>query len=101
MKKAIQTPLAPAAIAPYSQAIEAGDTIFCSGQFGLDPGTGGLVAGGVGVSPRVIVNLSDECVALSKCDQPLSGLVRPHGLEAHLPGQNSACATSSFLDKGV
>jgi hypothetical protein len=58
-------------------------------------------AGTPGVSPRVIVNLSDECVALSKCDQPLSGLVRPHGLEAHLPGQNSACATSNFLDKGV
>jgi 2-iminobutanoate/2-iminopropanoate deaminase len=46
MKKAIQTAPAPAAI-PYSQAIEAGDMIFCSGRLGLDPSTGGLVAGGV------------------------------------------------------
>lgn len=43
-----KTPLAPAAIGPYWQAVEARDMIFCSGQLGLDPGTGGLVAGGTG-----------------------------------------------------
>jgi 2-iminobutanoate/2-iminopropanoate deaminase len=60
MKKAIQTPLAPAAIGPYSQAIEAGDMIFCSGQLGLDPGTGGLVAGGVAAETRrALENLTE------------------------------------------
>jgi 2-iminobutanoate/2-iminopropanoate deaminase len=31
---------APAAVGPYSQAIAAGDFVFCSGQLGLDPQTG-------------------------------------------------------------
>lgn len=39
-KKAIATANAPAAIGPYSQAIEAGNTIYVSGQLGLDPATG-------------------------------------------------------------
>jgi len=37
MKKVIATEKAPAAVGPYSQAIEAGDFIFCSGQVALDP----------------------------------------------------------------
>lgn len=39
----IATPDAPAAIGPYSQAIRAGGTTFCSGQIALDPATGALV----------------------------------------------------------
>jgi 2-iminobutanoate/2-iminopropanoate deaminase len=35
---------APAAIGPYSQAIRAGDLLFCSGQIGLDPTSGKLVS---------------------------------------------------------
>lgn len=38
--KAIATKLAPGAIGPYSQAIKAGDTIYVSGQLGLNPSTG-------------------------------------------------------------
>lgn len=34
---------APIAIGPYSQAVRAGDFLFCSGQLGIDVGTGGLV----------------------------------------------------------
>ena len=40
MKKAIATQAAPAAIGPYSQAIEANGTLFISGQIPLDPATG-------------------------------------------------------------
>ena len=40
MKKVISTKLAPAAIGPYSQAIEAGNTIYVSGQLPIDPATG-------------------------------------------------------------
>lgn len=46
-KTAISTKDAPAAIGPYSQAIRVGDMLFASGQIGLDPATGQLVAGGV------------------------------------------------------
>lgn len=47
MKKVIQTNQAPAAIGPYSQAIQKGDFLFASGQLGIDPVTGEFVAGGV------------------------------------------------------
>jgi len=58
MKKTIHTPGAPAAIGPYSQAIEDGGWIFCSGQIGLDPATGKLVEGGVEAeAARALFNL--------------------------------------------
>lgn len=38
--KAIHTAAAPAAIGPYSQAVQAGNTIYVSGQLGLDPASG-------------------------------------------------------------
>ena len=41
----IQTPNAPAAIGPYSQAVRAGQTVYLSGQIALDPATGQLVEG--------------------------------------------------------
>ncbi len=44
MRKIVQTPNAPAAIGPYSQAIVCGDLVFTSGQIPLDPATG-LVVG--------------------------------------------------------
>ena len=43
----IATTGAPAAIGPYSQGIDTGTTVYCSGQLGLDPATGTLVDGGV------------------------------------------------------
>jgi len=43
----IETPNAPAAIGPYSQAVWAGDLLFTSGQIPVDPATGEVVAGGV------------------------------------------------------
>lgn len=47
MKQAIHTDKAPAAVGPYSQAIDTGSTLYLSGQLGLDPATGKLVEGGV------------------------------------------------------
>ena len=47
MKKMISTPKAPAAIGPYSQAIQVGNLIYTSGQIPIDPATGQLVEGGV------------------------------------------------------
>jgi len=45
--KIINTDKAPAAVGPYSQAIEAGDFVYISGQIPLDPATGKMVEGGV------------------------------------------------------
>ncbi|WP_315321465.1 RidA family protein [Segatella oulorum] len=45
--KAIQTNNAPAAIGPYSQAIEVNGFIFASGQIPIDPTTGEFVKGGI------------------------------------------------------
>lgn len=42
-KTIIKTDKAPAAIGPYSQAVKAGDTVYCSGQIPLDPDTMELV----------------------------------------------------------
>lgn len=55
--KYIQTKKAPAAIGPYSQAIDTGDMLFCSGQIGLDPTTGVLVDGIEHQVERALKNL--------------------------------------------
>ena len=59
MKKIIATPEAPAAIGPYSQAIEANGMLFISGQIPMDPGTGEIVSGDISVqTEQVIQNLA-------------------------------------------
>jgi len=47
MKKIIRSSDAPAAIGPYSQAVEANGTLFISGQIAIDPGSGKMVNGGI------------------------------------------------------
>ena len=49
---AISTTQAPAAIGPYSQAIDAGETIYISGQLSIDPATGNFPAGGIQAEAR-------------------------------------------------
>ena len=45
--KAISTEKAPAAIGPYSQAIQVGNLVYTSGQIPIDPATGMIVTGGI------------------------------------------------------
>ena len=47
MKQQISTTAAPAAIGPYSQAIEANGIVFVSGQLPIDPSTGAFAEGGI------------------------------------------------------
>ena len=54
-KKQIQTNAAPAAIGPYSQAIQAGGFIFYSGQIPLDPESGVIVDGGITEQTRQVI----------------------------------------------
>ncbi len=57
-RKIIHTDRAPAAIGPYSQAVQAGDTVYLSGQIGLDPASMNLVEGGLDAQARqVLTNL--------------------------------------------
>lgn len=54
----VETGGAPAAIGPYAQAVVCDGWVYCSGQIGLDPGTGDLVAGGIEAQTRrVLANL--------------------------------------------
>lgn len=60
----IHTEQAPAAVGPYSQAVQYGDLVFLSGQVGIDPATGKLVEGGVEAQARqVFRNLRAVCQA--------------------------------------
>lgn len=53
----VSTQNAPAAIGTYSQAVRAGDTLYLSGQIGLDPATGRMVEGVEHQIDRVFGNL--------------------------------------------
>jgi 2-iminobutanoate/2-iminopropanoate deaminase len=54
-KEVISTPEAPAAIGPYSQAIKLGNTLYCSGQIGLNPVTGEMVTGEIQDETRQVL----------------------------------------------
>lgn len=56
MKKVISTNNAPAAIGPYSQAVEANGMLFLSGMLPIDPSTGNIVEGGVKEQTTQIFN---------------------------------------------
>ena len=57
--KTINTPNAPAAVGPYSQAAQAGGFIFCSGQIAIDPDTGALISGDAAAQTRRILENLD------------------------------------------
>ena len=58
MKSALHSSDAPAAIGSYSQAIRAGDTVYLSGQIGLDPATMKMAEGIDAQIERVFANLA-------------------------------------------
>jgi reactive intermediate/imine deaminase len=75
MKTAIHTRDAPEAIGTYSQAVRAGNTIYLSGQIGLDPASMQMAEGIEGQTHRVFRNLAalaaasglglDHCVRMT------------------------------------
>ena len=72
-KQFIQTPDAPSAIGAYSQAIRTADTVYLSGQIGLDPATMQMVEGIKAQIHRVFQNL--RAVALAT-DSTLNDMVK-------------------------
>ena len=91
-KDVIHSPDAPAAIGPYSQAIRAGNTVYLSGQIGLDPKTGTMVAGLEAQARQVFRNLRaiataaggglDDVVKLSILVVDLGGFVKVNEIMA-------------------
>ncbi len=63
MRRVIHTALAPAAIGTYSQAIQTGNTVYLSGQIGLDPVSMQLVDGIEAQIRRVFDNVKAVCEA--------------------------------------
>ncbi len=62
MRTSVTTTSAPAAIGPYSQAIRDGSLLWCSGQLGLDPAKGVLVADDTAAQARqALLNLDSIC----------------------------------------
>lgn len=57
MKNPIATTKAPGAIGPYSQAIDAGAFVFCSGQIPVDPATGEVPEGITAQTAQSIANV--------------------------------------------
>ena len=53
MNTPIQTPNAPAAIGPYSQAVQAGNLLFVSGQIPIDPATGAFAGEDIATQARL------------------------------------------------
>lgn len=58
---------APRPIGPYSQAVRAGDIVFCSGQIALDPASGKLVDGDVAVQTRRVLDNLGAVLAGAGC----------------------------------
>ncbi|MDE5785179.1 MAG: RidA family protein [Duncaniella sp.] len=57
MKKVIATKAAPAAIGPYSQAIDLGSMVYCSGQIPINPATGEIPEGIKAQTAQAIANV--------------------------------------------
>jgi 2-iminobutanoate/2-iminopropanoate deaminase len=74
MKKAIETKNAPAAVGPYSQAVQIGDLIFCSGQIGIDPKTNNLVDADITLQTKqAFMNLT---AVLNEAEADLNDVVK-------------------------
>ncbi len=65
---------APKAVGPYSQAVVAGDLVFCSGQIPLDPRTGQMVEGDIAVQTRRV--LDSLAAVLAQAGSDLSHVVK-------------------------
>ena len=107
MNTTVATPLAPAAIGPYSQAIAATGArlVFCSGQIPLDPASGALVAGDIEAETRqVLANLKAVLAAAGLglehvarttiyltdlCDFQRVNAVYGEALGGHLPARST------------
>lgn len=71
---AIQTSHAPAAIGPYSQGVQAGDTLYISGQLPIDPATGNFA--GDDVASQTRQSLTNIRSILNQAGADMSNVVK-------------------------
>ena len=72
--KKVSTPKAPAAIGPYSQAIVCGDTVFTSGQIGIDPTCGEIT--GKDVREQTEQVMKNLCAVLAAAGTSMENVVK-------------------------
>ena len=73
-KKIISTSNAPAAIGPYSQAVLAGNTLYCSGQIALNPATGELVMDSITAETEQV--MTNVAAVLKAADMDFTHVVK-------------------------
>ena len=81
-KTAIHTDFAPAAIGPYSQAIQAGNTIYVSGQLPIDPATGAFA--GENIAAQTRQSLTNIKAILTEAGADMSNVVKTTVLLANM-----------------
>lgn len=67
-RETIYTKNAPEPIGPYSQAVKAGNVIYCSGQIAIDPATGNITATDVQAQSRQVMKNIGELLAVAGAD---------------------------------
>ena len=72
--KAISTPAAPAAIGPYSQAVQAGGTVYVSGQLPIDPATGAFA--GADIASQTRQSLTNIQAVLAQAGMTMADVVK-------------------------
>eukprot|EP00798_Chlamydomonas_sp_ICE-L_P021697 gene21697-28721_t len=80
-KQVISTDKAPAAVGPYSQAIKAGNTVYCSGQIALVPGTKDFAAEDVRGQTEQVNILKKSALGIPRS----SALLRPPRIDQFCP----------------
>ncbi len=68
MKKIIKTSGAPEPVGPYSQAVQIGNFLFCSGQIPLDPKTNQVLSGDISAQTELVIRNIDAVLKEAGCD---------------------------------
>lgn len=82
MNNQINTSNAPAAIGPYSQAIQAGNTVYVSGQLPIDPATGAFA--GEDIKSQTRQSLTNIRAILAEAGMDMSAVVKTTVLLANM-----------------
>lgn len=93
-RKVIYSKAAPAPIGPYSQAIQAGEFVFCSGQIPLDPKTGDLIQGDIAVQTQRILENFEAVLAAAG-----SSLARTVKLTVYLTAMGDFAVLNKVLSE--
>lgn len=114
MKTVISTEKAPAALGPYSQAIEANGFVFASGQIGINPETGDVPEGIVAQTKQVLTNVTnvlaaagtdlDHVVKTTVFIQDMNDFATVNGIYAEFFAKDCparSCVEVAKLPKGV